>query len=83
MKKLIILFITVICLSSCIDPDTEHVKSSGLFSGYIYGNKFAFEGHTYIEFKDNDLYGHGFVHDPDCLLKDLDSLNIKNNTDIK
>lgn len=82
MKKLIILFITIIILSGCIDPDTKHVKSSGLTGGVVYGNKFTFEGHTYIEFKDNDIYGQGFVHDPDCLLKDLDSLNIKNNTDI-
>ncbi len=82
MKKLIILFITIISLSGCIDPDTKRVKSGGLLDGCIYGNKFTFEGHTYIEFKDHDMVGQGFVHDPDCLLKDLDSLSIKNNTDI-
>ena len=73
MKKILFLFIGCMVLSGCYSNDTEHVNSDGI-SRDLFAKRFTYDGHVYIEFKDGGLYGHGFTHDPKCLLQDIDSI---------
>lgn len=67
MKKLFVFLFGLFVFTSCFNDGTKEVtENNGGIGGRIYGKKFMFEGHRYIEFKDNGLYGHGYVHDPKC-----------------
>lgn len=74
MKKILILFIGCMILSSCYSNGTEPVNSDGISRDDLFAKRFTYDGHVYVEFKDEGLYGHGFTHDPECLLQDIDSI---------
>lgn len=73
MKKLLIVFITLIAMYSCASDmqakkmQTKIHTTDGL---PIYALKFEYDGHRYIEFTriGPDMYDNytGYVHDPDC-----------------
>ena len=72
MKKLFIFLFSILILSSCRNDGTQKVTDdNGGITGGIIAKEFDFKGHYYIEFKDYGISGHGFVHDPECLKKDL------------
>ena len=68
MKKLLIVFITLIAMYSCAsDMQTKIHTTDGI---PIYALKFEYDGHRYLEFTriGPDMYDNytGYVHDPDC-----------------
>lgn len=68
MKKLLIVFITLIAMYSCMsNTQTKIYTTDGI---PIYALKFEYDGHRYIEFTrvGSDMYDNytGYVHDPDC-----------------
>lgn len=63
MKKVILCIISCIALISCVD--SAPLKDEGL-GGKVYVKEITYKGHSYIEFKDNGIYGQGWVHNPDC-----------------
>lgn len=73
MKKILFLFIVCLFLSSCVTDGTKSLNDKGIKGG-IYVKEIKYDGHSYIEFKDNGTYGQGWVHNPECLKKDIDSL---------
>lgn len=74
MKNFLSLCFCVLLLSSCYSEGTSKVKSNIGIGGNVYVKEVTFHGHSYLEFKDNGITGHGWLHNPDCLIKDIDSL---------
>lgn len=62
MKHLLILFSLALAVmaTSCFGPEWEQSGED------FFVREFTYNGHNYIEFKDNAMYGQGYVHDPDC-----------------
>ena len=63
-------------LTSCWQENTKRLNDVGIV-GHVYVKEVMYNGHSYYEFKDNGTYGQGWVHNPDCLIKDIDSLSHK------
>lgn len=63
MKKVILSIISCLALVSC--TDVNPIKDGGL-SGKVYVKEVTYKNHSYLEFKDNGIYGQGWVHNPDC-----------------
>lgn len=75
MKKILFLFITILILVSCNNSGVKTATDvNGGIRGSVIAKEFSYNGHNYIEFKDVSMYGQGFVHDPNCLKNDIDSL---------
>lgn len=74
MKNFLSLCFCVLLLSSCYSEGTNKIKSNIGIGGNVYVKEVTFNGHSYLEFKDNGVTGHGWEHNPVCLLKDIDSL---------
>ena len=74
------MFIGCLMLTSCFTEGTKQIDNNvnGL-CGNVYVKEITYNGHSYIEFKDNGTYGQGWVHNPECLKKDIDSLLINSN----
>ena len=67
MKRLFIFLFSVLVLTSCLNEGTERVTNyNGGVAGSIVAREFEYKGHQYIEFKDEGIYGQGFVHNPEC-----------------
>ena len=68
MKKLLIVFITLIAMYSCMSNTQTKIHTTDGIP--IYALKFEYDGHRYIEFTrvGSDMYDNytGYVHDPDC-----------------
>lgn len=73
MKK-IFSFVICVLLTSCYTDGTDKVNNATGIGGEIYVKEFFYKNHSYLEIKDKSLYGHGFVHNPECMIKDIDSL---------
>ena len=67
MKKLLFLLAACLCLASCVRRGITKVKDTGFGEGgEVWVMEFEYNGHKYLELKDNSQYGQGWVHDPDC-----------------
>lgn len=66
MKKLILLLFSVLCLVSCLDSKYKVNEYNEGLSGSIYVKEITYKNHSYLEFKDNGIYGQGWVHNPEC-----------------
>lgn len=60
MKRILFILAIAVMVSSCFGPEWEPSGED------FFVRKFIYNGHSYIEFKDNSMYGQGYVHDPDC-----------------
>ena len=65
MKKFLFIFTILFCLFSCHNDGTINTDIDGIISN-IEVKEFTYANHSYIEFKDRGLYGHGFEHNPEC-----------------
>jgi len=69
--RVMVALVIALLATSCLSPEYKEVGEN------FFVREFAYNGHKYIEFKDNTLYGQGFVHDPDCPCHEAD-VNEKN-----
>lgn len=60
MKRILFILAIAVMATSCFNPEWEQSSKD------LFVRKFTYNGHNYIEFKDNTMYGQGYVHDPDC-----------------
>lgn len=67
MKKLFILSVVCIFLASCVRKDVTTLKDTGFGEGgEVWVIEVEYNGHKYLELKDNSQCGQGWVHNPDC-----------------
>ncbi len=82
-KKLLLAIGILLSLSSCFQSRNEVKEVNQNTPKRV--SKFSFEGHDYIEFSQFYEGGYdsesGYVHDPECLMKDIEELLKENNKD--
>lgn len=83
MKKLIFLAFAIFAVVSCNPAPSTQKKYVAADSAIIYGSKFTLDEHDYIEiYRVTIDLGYdnctGYVHDPECLKKDLEKWGIGN-----
>lgn len=66
MIKTLFVFISCLLLASCYTNETKPVNNDKGLCGEIYVKEITYKNHSYLEFKDNGIYGQGWVHNPDC-----------------
>lgn len=67
MKKILFILFTVFCFVSCYTDGTKQIdNSSAGIGGKVCVKELIYENHSYLEFKDQGIYGQGWVHNPDC-----------------
>jgi len=80
MKKFIFLALAIFTVASCNTLPEQ--KKYNIESAVIYGSRFTLDGHDYIEiYRITTDLGYdnctGYVHDPECLKKDLEEWGLK------
>ena len=67
MKKIFIILFTFFCFVSCYTDGTKNIgdDTTGI-GGKVYVKEVIYNNHSYLEFNDTGLNGHGWVHNPDC-----------------
>ena len=66
MIKTLFVFISCLLLVSCYTNGTKPVNNDNGIGGEVYVKEITYKNHSYLEFKDNGVYGQGWVHNPDC-----------------
>lgn len=66
MKKILFIFISCLLLVSCYTDGTKPLNNDKGIGGEVYVKEITYKNHSYLEFKDNGVYGQGWVHNPDC-----------------
>ena len=65
MKKIFICLFCSIFLVSCFTEGTNKIPTLGI-GGDVVVKEIIYKNHSYLEFKDNGIYGQGWVHNPAC-----------------
>lgn len=66
MKKILLIFISCLVLTGCFTDGTKPLNNDKGIGGEVYIKEIIYKNHSYLEFKDNGIYGQGWVHNPDC-----------------
>lgn len=70
MKRIVCLTTFVTILLGCTNKGTKIIEGCGDTSqgirGYVSVKEIVYNNHRYLEFKDEGMYGQGWVHDPEC-----------------
>lgn len=90
MKKLIILFISCLILTSCCNDKDKVTNINKIPNGEIVTEKIYDNGHVFLEFSrkfDYQSFSLGIVHDPVCEQNDMknliDSINNSHHINLK